>query len=415
MGPSNKSRIVVVGAGIVGISSALYLQKAGFEVTLVDRDAPGNGASFGNAGAIAPHAFVPVNSPSIPKRLLKLMFASGSPLSVNWSYAPRMMPWLLSFLRHCTESEVTRISEALHTLLSRNIEFALPLFKESGADSLIRSGGYLHLYENEADYRTLATEIALYKRLAPDAHEIDAAEIKRLEPNLARVFTKALYFADALHYRSPVDTCTVMARHFAVSGGTVLRDEIKSIEKRPDGTIAVRGANDLATDQVVLAAGAHSMRIGGNAIEKLPLETERGYHVVFGGQGNIISRTCSSATAGFAMTPMNQGLRCAGMVELAGLDKPPNSACHRYLERTARRFLPDLPSSSSTQWMGFRPSMPDALPVIGRSRRTPDVILAFGHHHVGMSSGCVTGKIVSAIASGEMPPVDIAPFSPARF
>jgi len=235
MGPSNKSRIVVVGAGIVGISSALYLQKAGFEVTLVDRDAPGNGASFGNAGAIAPHAFVPVNSPSIPKRLLKLMFASGSPLSVNWSYAPRMMPWLLSFLRHCTESEVTRISEALHTLLSRNIEFALPLFKESGADSLIRSGGYLHLYENEADYRTLATEIALYKRLAPDAHEIDAAEIKRLEPNLARVFTKALYFADALHYRSPVDTCTVMARHFAVSGGTVLRDEIKSIEKRPDG------------------------------------------------------------------------------------------------------------------------------------------------------------------------------------
>jgi len=112
---------------------------------------------------------------------------------------------------------------------------------------------------------------------------------------------------------------------------------------------------------------------------------------------------------------MNQGLRCAGMVELAGLDKPPNSACHRYLERTARRFLPDLPSSSSTQWMGFRPSMPDALPVIGRSRRTPDVILAFGHHHVGMSSGCVTGKIVSAIASGEMPPVDIAPFSPARF
>ena len=145
MSAPGDTHIAVVGAGIVGISSALYLQKAGFRVTLLDRNEPGTGASFGNAGAIAPHAFVPVNSPSIPRRLLKLMFSGGSPLSINWAYAPRMMPWLISFLRHCSHDEVTRISHALHSLLSRNLEFALPLFRESGADSLIRGGGYLHL------------------------------------------------------------------------------------------------------------------------------------------------------------------------------------------------------------------------------------------------------------------------------
>jgi len=190
---------------------------------------------------------------------------------------------------------------------------------------------------------------------------------------------------------------------------------ISSVAVRPDGKLAVSGAQVRVFDQAVLAAGAHSRRLFGSTIARVPLETERGYHVVFGNQGDIISRTCSSATAGFAMAPMNEGLRCAGMVELAGLDKPPNPACHAYLERTARRFLPDLRANPSSKWMGFRPSMPDALPVIGRSPRTPEIILAFGHHHVGMSSGCVTGRIVAALAAGEPPPVDITPFSPDRF
>ncbi|MCB4769677.1 FAD-binding oxidoreductase [Ancylobacter sp. Lp-2] len=409
-------KIAVVGAGIVGISSALYLQRAGFSVTLIDRQEPGHGASFGNAGALAPHAFVPVNSPSIPRRLLPLMFAAGSPLSINWSYAPRMLPWLMSFLAHCGEAEVGRIAGALHALLSRNLDYALPLLRASGADRMMRAGGYLHLYESEADYAACAAEIALYKRLAGDVEEIDAAEIRRLEPNLAPVFVRALHFGSALHYYgSPAGVCLRLAEHFCAGGGTLLRDDIRAIEARPDGRLRVAGTQDRVYDQVVLAAGAHSRRLTGGAMEKLPLETERGYHVVFGQDGDIITRTCSSATAGFAMTPMAEGLRCAGMVELAGLDKAPNPACHAYLERTARRFLPALAERPSSSWMGFRPSMPDALPVIGRSGRTPNLILAFGHHHVGMSSGCVTGAIVAAIAAGEPPPVDIAPYSPARF
>lgn len=409
------THIAVVGAGIVGISSALYLQKAGFRVTLFDRNEPGNGASFGNAGAIAPHAFIPVNSPSIPRRLLKLMFSGGSPLSINWAYLPRMMPWLISFLAHCSRDEVTRISLALHSLLARNLEFALPLFRESGADSLIRGGGYLHLYESEADYRGLDTEIRMYRELAGDMEEVDATEIGRLEPNLAPVFVKGLYFTSALRYLSPVDVCDMMVVHFCAQGGTFLREEIASIDKNTAGKLVLKGARDHVFDQAVLSAGAHSRRLFGRTIARVPLETERGYHVVFAGHGDIISRTCSSATAGFAMTPMNEGLRCAGMVELAGLDKAPNPACHAYLERTARRFLPGLRERPSSTWMGFRPSMPDALPVIGRSPRTPEVILAFGHQHVGMSSGCVTGRIVAALAAGETPPVDLTPFRPERF
>jgi glycine/D-amino acid oxidase-like deaminating enzyme len=410
-----EQHVVVVGAGIVGISSALYLQKAGFKVSLIDRQEPGNGASFGNSGAMAPHAFVPVNSPSIPARLLHLMFSGGSPLSINWVYAPRIIPWLVRFLSHCTESEVTRISHALHSLLSRNLEFALPLFAESGADRLVRSHGFLHLYESEADLRTLSTEIALYKEIATNFEELDAAGIRRLEPNLAPIFVKGLYFKSSVHLLSPVEVCTTLARYFSAQGGTILRDEVRQIRKRPDGKLSVIASREIVCDQAVLAAGAHSMLLSGEAVEALPLETERGYHVVFGGHGDIIDRTCMSATAGFAMTPMNFGLRCAGMVELAGLKKPPNPACHAYLERTARRLLPGLSERPTSTWMGFRPTLPDALPVIGRSRRTPEIIFAFGHQHVGMSSGCVTGKIVASIAAGETPPVDITPFSPARF
>jgi glycine/D-amino acid oxidase-like deaminating enzyme len=260
----------------------------------------------------------------------------------------------------------------------------------------------------------MALEIDLYKKLGV-VEEIGADEIRRMEPNLAPVFHKALYFPDALHYLSPTEVCATMARHFAAQGGTLLHDDVTSISRRSDGRVSVRASTEIACDQIVLAAGAHSMRLAGEAVEKLPLESERGYHIVFGGNDSIISRTCSSATAGFAMTPMNDGLRCAGMVELAGLDKLPNPECHAYLERTARRFLPGLKGRPTTTWMGFRPSMPDALPVIGRSKRTPQIVFAFGHHHVGMSSGCVTGKIVADIVAGEKPIVDLAPFSPTRF
>ncbi|MDQ0349052.1 NAD(P)/FAD-dependent oxidoreductase [Ancylobacter vacuolatus] len=410
-----EQNIAVIGAGIVGISSALYLQRAGFAVTLIDRDEPGHGATFGNAAALAPHAFVPINSPSIPRRLLPLLFASGSPLSIDWGYAPRMLPWLLSFLSHCTPTEVTRIAQAMHALLSRNLDYALPLFRESGADRLMRGGGYLHLYESEAAYRASAGEVALYKRLADDVEEIDAAQIRRLEPNLAPVFVRALYFHSALHYLSTVDVCATLVKHFCAQGGRFLRDEVGTLEARADGRIRVAGTQESVYDQAVLAAGAQARRLFGGAVEKLPLETERGYHIMFGGQAGIISRTCSSATAGFAMTPMTAGLRCAGMVELAGLDKPPNPACHAYLDRTAKRFLPGITENPSSNWMGFRPSMPDALPVIGRSARTANIILAFGHQHVGMSSGCVTGAIVADIAAGRTPAIDITPFSPARF
>ncbi|WP_421699085.1 NAD(P)/FAD-dependent oxidoreductase [Ancylobacter sp.] len=415
MPASDEQNIAVIGAGIVGISSALYLQKAGFAVTLIDRDEPGHGATFGNAAALAPHAFVPINSPSIPRRLLPLLFASGSPLSIDWGYAPRMLPWLLSFLSHCTPAEVTRIAQAMHALLSRNLDYAWPLFRESGADRLMRGGGYLHLYESESAYRASAGEVALYKQLAGDVEEIDAAEIRRLEPNLAQVFVRALYFHSALHYLSTVDVCATLVKHFCAQGGRFLRDEVRTLEARLDGRIRVAGTQESVYDQAVLAAGAQARRLFGSAVEKLPLETERGYHIMFGGQAGIISRTCSSATAGFAMTPMATGLRCAGMVELAGLDKAPNPACHAYLDRTAKRFLPGITESPSSSWMGFRPSMPDALPVIGRSARSANIILAFGHQHVGMSSGCVTGAIVADIAAGRTPPIDITPFSPARF
>ena len=408
--------IAVIGAGIVGTSSALWLQRSGHNVALIDRVAPGMGTSFGNAGVFATYANVPLNSPTLPRRLPGLIFSKESPLHVNWAHVPRMAPWLIRFLRNCTQSRVEGISAALASLLEHAEDGAFPLFKDSGADRFIHSRGGLYLYDTEQSFAKAQGEIALRRKHGIKVDVLDPEEVGQLEPALAKVYAKGVYFPDNHQYVSPSDTIEAMAGHFTATGGTLVSADVKTISKLPDGILEIAtSGTPVRCRQLVLAAGAFSKRLFGTLVERLPLETERGFHAVFPGHEGLLNRPVGWAPGGFYLSPMSHGLRAAGTVDLGGLSDEVHQGNLDHIIRHARRLLPDLPETPDTTWVGHRPTLPDSLPVIGRSSRTPEIILAFGHQHVGMTLGGITGKLVAQIADGTDPMVDLKPFSPQRF
>ena len=408
--------IAVVGAGMVGTSCALWLQRSGHRVALIDRTAPGNGTSFGNAGAFATYACAPINDPSLPRRLPGLMFSRESPLTIDWAYAPRMLPWLIRFLRNCSRDRVDAITAAIASLVHQAEAGAFPLFKASGADALLHSRGALYVCDSDEAFRRVQSEIAVRRANGIETEILSPDEVGQLEPHLAKIYTHGLYFPNPHQYIDPRGAVQAMADHFAANGGAMIETEVSGITKAPDGTLELKSSGQsIRCRQMVLAAGAFSRRLFGGLIEPLPLETERGYHVVFPGHEGLINRPLGFTEGGFLMTPMSYGLRAAGTVELGGLSERRRRANIDYLTRQAQRLLPDLPETPESTWVGHRPTLPDSLPVIGRSERTPEIIFAFGHQHLGMTLGGITGKLVAHIVDGTEPPVDMAPYSPGRF
>ena len=408
--------IAVIGAGMVGTSCALWLQRSGHRVALIDRTGPGNGTSFGNAGAFATYACVPINDPSIPRRIPELLFSSQSPLTINWAYAPRMLPWLARFLRNCSRERVDAITAAIASLALQADEGAFPLFKASGADALLHSRGALYLCDSPKAFEKAKADLAVRRAHGIEGDILTADEVGQLEPNLAKIYTHGVYFPKPHHYIDPRGAVEAMATHFSANGGSMVETEISGIARAPDGALELKSTGTaIRCRQMVLAAGAFSRRLFGGLIEPLPLETERGYHVVFPGHEGLINRPLGFTDGGFLMTPMSYGLRAAGTVELGDLSDRRRQANIDYLTRHARRLLPVLPETADGTWVGHRPTLPDSLPVIGRSERTPEIIFAFGHQHLGMTLGGITGKLVAHIVDGTPPPVDLAPFSPGRF
>ncbi len=408
--------IAVIGAGMVGTSSAAWLQRSGHKVALIDRTGPGMGTSFGNAGVLATYGNVPINSPTLPRRLPGLLFSRESPLRINWAHVPRMMPWLVQFLRNCAPARVEAISAALASLMEHAEDGAFPLFRASGADKLIHSRGCLYLYESEASFAKAQDEMALRRKHGVNVDILEPEEIGQLEPNLAKVYAKGAFYPDGHQYVSPSGAVETIAGHFASNGGTVIEAEVAAITKLPDGTLELTTSGaPVRCKQLVLAAGAFSKRLFGTLVEPLPLETERGFHVVYPGFETMLNRPVGWSPGAFYLTPMSHGLRAAGTVELGGLSDAKRQGNIDHITRHARKLLPDLPETPESTWVGHRPTMPDSLPVIGRSSRTPEIILAFGHQHVGMTLGGITGRLVAQIADGEQPLVDLTPFSPDRF
>ena len=408
--------VAVIGAGIVGTVCACYLRRENRDVALIDRAGPGEATSFGNAGGIGPSNVMPVAAPGMLRQIPKWLLDPASPLHLRWSYLPRVLPWLIRFLRAGAESEVRRISAALAALNAETFQAYDPLIEEARLRHLFRRDGLLLVYHAEQGFDDDALGIELRRNLGFEVHIVGAGEIRQLEPSLAPSFECGVYLPDGGLCTDPFGFVRGLAEHFRNSGGTLLRREVRGFETGPTAPRRIHtDGGDLVADRVVIAAGIHSTDFTRQLGYSVPLESHRGYHVTIPDPGVTLRRLVMPADYRFAITPMDMGLRFAGTVELARIGAPPDYERARALIRIGRRVLPDLRADDYSQWMGHRPCLPDSLPVLGASPRHENVYFAFGHGHEGLTGASKTGQVIAEIAGGRPPSIDLTPFRIDRF
>ena len=413
---SSPRHVVVIGAGIVGVCSALALLRAGFRVTLLERDAPGQGASFGNGAVIGEAAVVPVATPGLLRKVPGMLLDPRGPLALRWSYLPRIAPWLLRFAAASRPKRVEQISIALAALLEGSFAAFDRLLEMADAADMLRRTGWLCVYETEAGLEAYRPMLELQRRRGVSFDILDRDALREFEPALGPIFARALYYPDVGYALDSLRLVQVLAEAFGRRGGTLKRAEARGFEIGPDGPRAVlTEAGPVPCDAVVIAAGAWSKRLAAELGSRLPLDTERGYHVQFAAPGVAPRLPVYSTERGIIATPLEVGLRVGGTVELGGLKAAPNWDRARVLLEQAKRWFPGLRTEGHSRWMGFRPSMPDSLPVIGRSPRFANAIFAFGHGHCGMMMGARTGEIVAALLAGRDPGLDMTPYRADRF
>ena len=415
VGQSSSQNVAIIGAGFVGVATALWLQRQGHQVTLVDQDPFTEGAYYGNACTIATYANIPVATPKVIKQIPNLLFNPKSPLSIRWSYLPHLMPWLVRFLFASTPKRVENIARDLAVLLSQVHCGFEPLFKSSNAHELLERNGTMYLYSNQESFNNARSEIDLRRQNGIPVQELNHNEIADLEPNLNRIYHSGLLFNDAYHIRNPLTLLKRMADAVVRNEGTIVKSKVQAIKRiNPTELNVVTESGPISTDKVVVAAGAWSRQFAAQCGEKVPLDTEQGYHLMYNGAQELLSRPVGWSDVGFYMTPMDTALRAAGTVELGGVDNPSNPKRIKLIAETVKTLLPQL-NDYDSEWTGFRPSMPDSMPVIGPSTTDKDVFYAFGHGHLGMTLSGITGKIIADLISNQTPDIDIHPFRVDRF
>lgn len=408
-------RVAVIGAGIVGVCCAGWLQRKGWSVTLIDRDGPGEGTSFGNAGSLSPTAVMPVAMPGMIGQIPGWLLDPLGPLTVRWSYLPRALPWLWRFLRCANADQMWRTARAMRALLAPIFECYQPLLENAKAEDLIRREGCIYVYDSEQTFTASRPGQALRRELGAVLEELEAGDIRRLEPALSPSFRWGVYAPENGLTVNPHRLTRTLAEQVLADGGRLLRSEVRDIRVQGGEKIVHTAEHEEAVDAVVVAAGAWSHRLAARLGDRFPLETQRGYHATIANPGVSVRRMVNWVRRRVFATPMEMGLRFAGTVEIAGLEAEPNWRRADVLVDLARQMYPDLDSSEVTRWMGHRPCLPDSLPVIGPSPSAAGVYYAFGHQHVGMCGAPGTGRAIAELLSGEKPQIDLGPFRADRF
>jgi D-amino-acid dehydrogenase len=409
-------RVAVIGAGIVGVCCAGWLQRKGLEVTLIERDGPGEGTSFGNAGSLSPTAVLPVAMPGMVKQIPGWLLDPLGPLTVRWSYLPRAAPWLFRFLRCANEEQMWRTAKGMRGLLAPLFECYEPLVRNAKAEDLIRREGCLYVYDSEETFKASRPMQELRRKLGAVLEELNASDIERLEPALSPKFKWGAYAPENGLTVNPHRLTKKLAEQVVIDGGQLLRAEVREIETDRDGRKVIRTPQgEVSADAVVIAAGAWSHRLASSFGDRIPLQTQRGYHATLADPGVPARRMVNWVRRRVFATPMEMGMRFAGTVEIASLEDEPNWRRADILVDMAKEMYPQIRTSSIERWMGHRPCLPDSLPVIGPSPRVPGIFYAFGHQHVGMCAAAGTGRTIAELIAGEPLQVDIRPFRADRF
>ncbi len=410
-------RVAVIGAGIVGVATGLILQREGHQVTLFDPAPPGTGTSFGNAGSIAIGSVYPTGSPGNWKQVPKMLLDPASPLNIRPAYLPRMVPWLLQFLAASTPSRVEEISKSLRAITKDALTAHKSLISLSGAHEVVRPVGWLKVYSSQAAFDKTADERATMERRGVSFDVLSADEIRQLEPGLSPKFTHAYHQPENGFVSEPVKLTEAYFAKFTALGGSWVAEKVQRFETGPGGVeTVVTDRGMYPADAVVIAAGARSHEICAMLGRKVPLDTERGYHLNLNVlKGPELRRPTVIGDHGFVLAPMQDGLRLTTGAEFAGVDAPPDfSRIYRMLPK-AKDALPGLEVEVTREWLGFRPSTPDSVPVIGASPDHPNVYYGFGHSHIGLTLAARTGELLADLIAGRDPGIDMAPYRVDRF
>tara|TARA_B100000686_G_scaffold94946_1_gene101505 strand:- start:136 stop:1392 length:1257 start_codon:yes stop_codon:yes gene_type:complete len=410
-----KSSVGVIGAGIQGVCISLCLIKKGFKVTLFDQDDPGkSSASYGNAGHFSPYASVPINRPDILVDVPSMLLSSTGPLALRWNYAARMIPWFLKFIKNCSKKNMMHTAKYMHQIL----DIALPaydeLFEDIDISGLVENKGIIYFWTKK-DLKSRELEINIRKQLGVKQQLLTPHEIHDLEPHIRKIYHGGILYSNARHARNPRKILLKLFDLFLKRGGNFKKQNVQTITFSSEDKPQIKtDTNTYFFEKAVIACGAFSKKLTDQMGEKIPLDTERGYHVHFQGYDHLLSRPVIFLNRGFGITPMEQGLRVVGTVEFGGLNNPPSKKRILNLVNNAKYLFPEL-KDHHDEWLGFRPTLPDFLPVIGTSKNHKNLFYSFGHHHLGWTLGAISGKIISKMISGEKTNLNLEPYSSLRF
>ena len=408
----------IIGSGIQGVCIGLQLIKKGIPVTIFDRNDPLSSefkaASYGNAGHFSPYAVLQFNRPDVLYDVPKMLLSSNGPLALKWNYIPKMIPWFLNYLKNCNKKSALHTAKYMHQILNLSNDAYDEIFKEIDTTNLVEKKGIIYVWTNK-NLKSREFEIKVRNDLGIEQKLLTQKEILKLEPNLKPVFEAGVIYESAMHARDPHGILKEIFKLFIKKGGKFVQENISHIKQiRKNETTIKSASNEYKFEKSVIASGAFSKNLTDQLGEKIPLDTERGYHVHFKNKDHLISRPVICLDRGFGLTPMNQGLRAVGTVELGGLKNPPSKKRIDYIIKCAKELLPEL-NNHDDEWLGFRPTLPDFLPILGPSLKNKNIVYAFGHHHLGWTLGAITGKIVSGIVAEEKTNLDLSPYSSKRF
>jgi glycine/D-amino acid oxidase-like deaminating enzyme len=407
---------IIIGAGVIGAATALALQNDGHDVTLIDRCAPCSGASFGNAGAIINGSCAPTAMPGILLDALRLMARPDSPISIRPAYFHKILPWLSRFILQSRRSAVNNNARNLHALSQHAVASWQNLVERTELASLFKSTGWLKVYESERSFAGTQMARDLLDTLGTPYDVLDTSQIHDLEPNLAPIFTHGLYQKDSLSISNPERLVTGMVDLFTTRGGKYRQFAVDHISIETNEIKLIGHSESLHTKKVVLAVGSWSRNLASQLGDNVPLEAERGYHLILPeSTQTLLSRPVLNGEKSFVLSPMETGLRMTALSELGGLEIPANYGNIRKLLPHAKRMLPAMDTQEESVWMGFRPSLPDSLPVLGFSGKSKNIIYAFGHQHLGITLAAISARIVADLFANREPSVPIAPYRPNRF
>lgn len=408
--------VAIIGAGIVGLSAAFKLIEAGRSVTLIDRKGIAEETSRGNAGGLAFSDVMPLASSGMLRKLPRWLSDPLGPLTIPPAYLPQITPWLLRFWRAGWPDRVAASIAAQSALMRLAQAQTTSLVKAAGIEHMLHPDGVLELYESEAELAASTAGWEARKREGIAFTHVRGAELAELQPGLAPRFVAGTFIPSWTQVSDPYDYAVAIGNAAQDRGARVMTAEVIALSSDAEGvTLNLVDGRTLVAAAAVVAGGAWSKPLVAQLGDDVPLETERGYNTTLPPGSFDLRRQLTFGGHGFVVSPLSSGIRIGGAVELGGLKLPPNFARADAMLKKAAAFMPGLRTTGGKQWMGFRPSMPDSLPVIGASRRSPKVVYAFGHGHLGLTQAAATGKLVAELLTGARPSIDLTPFSPQRF